>query len=77
MEQEGDAEGSVNDCNGAKFAVANSIAVKPAKEHLQHHLLHLHYNRSFYTNSDFVARTMMIAQKELYEEGHITYMRTD
>ena len=76
LEQEGDAEKFVNDCNGAKFAVAN-IAVKPAKRTPSAPFTTSTLQQEASTKLGFsVARTMMIAQK-LYEEGHITYMRTD
>ena len=76
LEQEGDAEKFVNDCNGAKFAVSN-IAVKPAKRTPSAPFTTSTLQQEASTKLGFsVARTMMIAQK-LYEEGHITYMRTD
>jgi len=76
FEQEGDAEKFVNECNGANFAVAN-IAVKPAKRTPSAPFTTSTLQQEASIKLGFsVSRTMLIAQK-LYEEGHITYMRTD
>jgi len=76
FEQEGDAEKFVNECNGANFGVAN-IAVKPAKRTPSAPFTTSTLQQEASIKLGFsVSRTMLIAQK-LYEEGHITYMRTD
>ena len=76
-EQEISAFGAVSkDCIGAAFKVSD-IAIKPAKRTPSAPFTTSTLQQEASTKMGFsVSRTMVIAQK-LYEEGHITYMRTD
>lgn len=66
----------LQDCIGASFSVAN-ITVKPAKRSPSAPFTTSTLQQEASTKLGFsVSRTMLIAQK-LYEEGYITYMRTD
>ncbi|MFI5171406.1 MAG: type I DNA topoisomerase, partial [Chitinophagales bacterium] len=76
FEKEDDANSFLKDCINAKFSVAE-IAVKPAKRTPSAPFTTSTLQQEASTKLGFsVSRTMVIAQK-LYEEGHITYMRTD
>jgi DNA topoisomerase-1 len=66
----------LKDCIGAAFKVSD-IAIKPAKRTPSAPFTTSTLQQEASTKMGFsVSRTMVIAQK-LYEEGHITYMRTD
>lgn len=71
-----DAKAFLDSCNGAEFTVGE-IAVKPAKRSpaapFTTSTLQQEASRKLGYN---VSKTMMLAQR-LYENGHITYMRTD
>ena len=71
-----DAEAFLKDCIGAKYTIAD-VQVKPGKRSpaapFTTSTLQQEASRKL---SYSVARTMTVAQK-LYENGHITYMRTD
>ncbi|HNW00228.1 MAG TPA: DNA topoisomerase, partial [Chitinophagales bacterium] len=76
FEQEEDVQTFLQDCIGADFAVS-AITVKPAKRTPSAPFTTSTLQQEASTKLGFsVSRTMLIAQK-LYEEGHITYMRTD
>ena len=76
FEQEEDVQTFLQDCIGAQFSVAD-ITVKPAKRSPSAPFTTSTLQQEASTKLGFsVSRTMLIAQK-LYEEGHITYMRTD
>lgn len=70
------AEGFLNDCIGFEFRI-NSVEKKPSKRSpaapFTTSTLQQEASRKLGYS---VARTMMLAQ-QLYEAGHITYMRTD
>lgn len=74
--QDKDAKAFLDSCNGAEFTVGE-IAVKPAKRSpaapFTTSTLQQEASRKLGYN---VSKTMMLAQR-LYENGHITYMRTD
>lgn len=66
----------VEQCSGAVFTVDN-VAVKPGKRTPSAPFTTSTLQQEASSKLGFsVSRTMLIAQK-LYEEGHITYMRTD
>lgn len=71
-----EAKSFLDSCNGATFSVGD-IAIKPAKRSpaapFTTSTLQQEASRKLGYN---VSRTMMLAQR-LYENGHITYMRTD
>lgn len=71
-----EAKNFLDSCNGATFSVGD-IAIKPAKRSpaapFTTSTLQQEASRKLGYN---VSRTMMLAQR-LYENGHITYMRTD
>jgi len=71
-----EANAFLESCNGANFSVGD-IAVKPAKRSpaapFTTSTLQQEASRKLGYN---VSKTMMLAQR-LYENGHITYMRTD
>jgi DNA topoisomerase-1 len=71
-----DANAFLESCNGAKFSVGE-ITIKPAKRSpaapFTTSTLQQEASRKLGYN---VSKTMMLAQR-LYENGHITYMRTD
>jgi len=76
FEQEDDAHTFLSECIGANFSV-NNITVKPAKRTPSAPFTTSTLQQEASNKLGFsVSRTMLIAQK-LYEEGHITYMRTD
>ena len=76
FDDEGSAEKFLQQCVGANFSVAN-VTVKPAKRTPSAPFTTSTLQQEASTKLGFsVSRTMLIAQK-LYEEGHITYMRTD
>ncbi len=76
LEKEDSVAAFLNDCIAAAFDVAD-IAVKPAKRTPSAPFTTSTLQQEASTKMGFsVSRTMVIAQK-LYEEGHITYMRTD
>ncbi|MCH2213806.1 MAG: type I DNA topoisomerase [Flavobacteriales bacterium] len=71
-----DAQDFVNACNGASFSV-DDLQVKPAKKSPAAPFTTSTLQQEASRKLSFsVARTMSVAQK-LYEEGKITYMRTD
>ncbi|MFN0276192.1 MAG: type I DNA topoisomerase [Chitinophagales bacterium] len=75
-ENEQDAEKFLQQCIGAGFSVKD-IAVKPGKRTPSAPFTTSTLQQEASSKLGFsVSRTMVIAQK-LYEEGHITYMRTD
>ena len=66
----------LDSCNGAVYTV-DDVSVKPGKRSPSAPFTTSTLQQEASSKLGFsVARTMMIAQK-LYEEGHITYMRTD
>ena len=66
----------LDSCNGAVYTVED-VSVKPGKRSPSAPFTTSTLQQEASSKLGFsVARTMMIAQK-LYEEGHITYMRTD
>jgi DNA topoisomerase-1 len=71
-----DANAFLESCNGAEFSVGD-ITIKPAKRSpaapFTTSTLQQEASRKLGYN---VSKTMMLAQR-LYENGHITYMRTD
>jgi len=71
-----DANAFLESCNGAQFSVGD-ITIKPAKRSpaapFTTSTLQQEASRKLGYN---VSKTMMLAQR-LYENGHITYMRTD
>jgi DNA topoisomerase-1 len=71
-----DANAFLESCNGAEFSVGE-ITIKPAKRSpaapFTTSTLQQEASRKLGYN---VSKTMMLAQR-LYENGHITYMRTD
>lgn len=76
IDRDSDAGEFLKQCTGANFSVSD-ISVKPSKRtpsapFTTSTLQQEASNKLGYS----VSRTMVIAQK-LYEEGHITYMRTD
>ncbi|MFN4079279.1 MAG: type I DNA topoisomerase [Saprospiraceae bacterium] len=76
LEQSADAEAFLKACIGATFAVAH-VEVKPAKRKPAPPFTTSTLQQEASRKLGFsVTRTMSIAQK-LYEEGLITYMRTD
>ncbi len=76
FEKEENVDSFLKDCIGADFKVAD-IAIKPAKRTPSAPFTTSTLQQEASTKMGFsVSRTMVIAQK-LYEEGHITYMRTD
>jgi DNA topoisomerase-1 len=76
LEEENNAETFLQQCIGAKFTV-KEISVKPGKRSPSAPFTTSTLQQEASSKLGFsVARTMLIAQK-LYEEGHITYMRTD
>src|SRR5688500_1089934 len=71
-----DAESFLKDCIGAKYTVKD-IQVKPGKRSPAAPFTTSTLQQEAARKLGYgVARTMIIAQK-LYENGHITYMRTD
>ncbi|MEM9053592.1 MAG: type I DNA topoisomerase, partial [Bacteroidota bacterium] len=71
-----EAKAFVNACNGASFNV-DDLQVKPAKKSPAAPFTTSTLQQEASRKLSFsVARTMSVAQK-LYEEGKITYMRTD
>lgn len=73
---EGDAQKFLEQCTGAGFSVKD-ISVKPGKRTPSAPFTTSTLQQEASMKLSFsVSKTMMIAQK-LYEEGHITYMRTD
>ncbi|MES2447452.1 MAG: type I DNA topoisomerase [Bacteroidota bacterium] len=76
FEQAADAEKFLQDCINAGFAVSN-LEVKPAKRNPAAPFTTSTLQQEASRKLGFsVARTMQIAQR-LYENGKITYMRTD
>lgn len=76
LEDEASVQQFLQDCIGASFSVAN-ITVKPAKRTPSAPFTTSTLQQEASNKLGFsVSRTMLIAQK-LYEEGYITYMRTD
>lgn len=76
FEEEAVVEKFLQDCVPAEFSIAG-ISVKPAKRSPSAPFTTSTLQQEASTKLGFsVSRTMLIAQK-LYEEGHITYMRTD
>jgi len=72
----GDAESFLKNCNGATFSI-NNIAVKPLKRKPTAPFTTSTLQQEASRKLGFsVNRTMQNAQR-LYEQGHITYMRTD
>ncbi|MBA2499188.1 MAG: type I DNA topoisomerase [Chitinophagaceae bacterium] len=71
-----DAEAFLKECIGARYTVKN-IQVKPAKKSPAAPFTTSTLQQEASRKLGYgVARTMLLAQK-LYENGHITYMRTD
>jgi DNA topoisomerase-1 len=71
-----DAEGFLKSCIGAKYKV-NDIQVKPAKRSPAPPFTTSTLQQEASRKLGYgVSRTMLLAQR-LYENGHITYMRTD
>ena len=76
LDEEAQVKSFLQDCIGAEFQVGN-ITVKPAKRSASAPFTTSTLQQEASNKLGFsVSRTMIIAQK-LYEEGHITYMRTD
>ncbi|MBC8173772.1 MAG: type I DNA topoisomerase, partial [Chitinophagales bacterium] len=76
FEKEEDAEKFLQQCTGANFSV-KEITVKPGKRTPSAPFTTSTLQQEASYKLGFsVSKTMLIAQK-LYEEGHITYMRTD
>jgi len=71
-----DVETFLNDCKGANYTI-NDIQVKPAKRNPAAPFITSTLQQEASRKLSFgVRRTMSVAQK-LYENGHISYMRTD
>ncbi len=76
LEDEAVAKAFIDGCVGAVFSVDN-VSVKPGKRTPSAPFTTSTLQQEASSKLGFsVSRTMLIAQK-LYEEGHITYMRTD
>ncbi|MBI1191718.1 MAG: type I DNA topoisomerase [Bacteroidetes bacterium] len=76
FDQEEEAHAFLKDCIGAAFQITD-IQVKPAKRSPAAPFTTSTLQQEASRKLSFsVARTMAVAQK-LYENGHITYMRTD
>ncbi len=75
-DREHDAKNFLSKCNGAAFTITD-IEVKPAKRKPAPPFTTSTLQQEASRKLGFsVSRTMQLAQR-LYEEGHITYMRTD
>ena len=71
-----DAEAFLNSCKGATYTI-NEIQVKPAKKSPSGPFTTSTLQQEASRKLGYgVSKTMVLAQK-LYENGHITYMRTD
>ncbi|MBK7109954.1 MAG: type I DNA topoisomerase [Chitinophagales bacterium] len=76
FDQEKEAKDFLDKCIGAEFTVAD-ITVKPGKRSPSAPFTTSTLQQEASAKLGYsVSRTMVVAQK-LYEEGHITYMRTD
>lgn len=76
FDQSEDAHAFLKDCIGADFSIAE-VQVKPGKRSPAAPFTTSTLQQEASRKLSFsVARTMLVAQK-LYENGHITYMRTD
>ena len=76
LSSEEEAQKFLESCEGADFTV-REVTVKPIKRSPAPPFTTSTLQQEAHRRLGFsVSRTMMIAQK-LYEEGHITYMRTD
>jgi len=76
LASEAEARSFLDSCKGAKFTVGN-VAVKPQKKSPAPPFTTSTLQQEAARKLGFsVSQTMMVAQ-HLYENGHITYMRTD
>lgn len=76
LKQAADAEQYLNKCIGATYTV-NDVQVKPAKKSPSAPFTTSTLQQEASRKLGYsVSKTMLLAQK-LYENGHITYMRTD
>ena len=66
----------VNSCNGAKFSI-DDIIVKPLKRKPAPPFTTSTLQQEASRKIGFAVRRTMSAAQKLYEQGHITYMRTD
>ena len=76
LSDKGDAMALLNDCKAAQFSVAD-VSVKPVKKYPSPPFTTSTLQQEAARKLGFsVSQTMRVAQT-LYENGHITYMRTD
>ncbi len=71
-----DAQEFVNSCNGATFTI-DDITVKPLKRKPAAPFTTSTLQQDASRKLGFAVRRTMSAAQKLYEQGHITYMRTD